>query len=107
MIALVCMFGPRHGRSYMIALVCMFGPRQGRSYMIALVCMSMYVCMYVCLYVCNKNQLCQFSQFWLQRFFLTWGNERGHQYLSNGEGPMSIDARGAPFWALFRPKFAQ
>ena len=40
-------------------------------------------------------------------FFETWHNERGHQYLSNGEGPMSIDALGEPFWALFRPKFAQ
>ena len=30
-----------------------------RSYKIALVCLS----------VCNENQLCQFSQFWFQRFF--------------------------------------
>ena len=38
-----------------------------RSYKIALVCLS----------VCNENQLCQFSQFWLLRFFLNLAQWKG------------------------------
>ena len=31
----------------------------------------------LCLYVCNENQLCQFSQFWLLRFFLNLAQWKG------------------------------
>ena len=51
---------------------------------------------------CNPSQVQRRSL-----VFYTLQDERGHQYLSNGEGPMPIDALGAPFWALFRPNFAQ
>ena len=73
---------PRRGRSYKMTTVCEYvfmyvcdsrptlttptiflilDPRQGRSYKITVVCLSV---------VCHDNQLCQFSQDWLLRFFL-------------------------------------
>ena len=61
-----------------------------------------YVCMYVCLYVCmyvTKINFVNFFKIGSYNFFETLHDERGHQYLSNGESPMSIDALVAPFWA--------
>ena len=76
-------------------------PQRERFYNFTVVCLS------VCMYVCHENQLCQFFENRRLQFSYSSHDERGHQYLSNGEGPMSIDALGDPFWALFRPKFAQ
>ena len=46
-------------------------PRKGRSYKITVVCLS------VCMYVCHENQLCQFFQDWLLRFFLNLAQFKG------------------------------
>ena len=51
-----------------ISLEFLLDPRRERSYKITLVCLS--VCLYVCMSVRHENQLCQFSQDWLLRFFL-------------------------------------
>ena len=48
--------------------------------------------MSVLMFVCDENKLCQ--------LFKSYHDERGHQYLSKGEGPMSVDALGAHFWAF-------
>ena len=64
------------------------------------------VCLHVCVSV-TKINFVNFFKIGSYNFFKTLHDERGHQYLSNGEGPMPIDALGAPFWALFGPNFAQ
>merc|ERR1712212_828561 len=80
----------------------LFGPPKGKGPIRSLSSVCMSVCMSV-----TKINLVNFLKIGSYDFFKTWHKERGHQYLSNGEGSMSIDAQGAPFWALFRPKFAQ
>ena len=61
--------------------------------------------MSVSMYVRDENKLCIFFQNWLLQFLCySYHDERGHQYLSKGEGPMSID--GCPFLGLW-PTFSQ
>ena len=62
--------------------------------------------MYV-FYVYDKNKLNHFFKLGAYNFFYSLHDERRHPNLSNGEGPMPIDALGAHFWAIFRPNFAQ
>ena len=62
---------------------------------------------FLCLFSIIIEPFVNFLKIGSYDFFQTWHIERGHQYLSSSEGPMSIDALGDPFWTLFRPKFAQ
>ena len=56
-----------------------------------------------CMYV-TKIDFFPFSKSSPTILFYILHNERGHQYLSNGEGPMSIDVFGHVFWAQISPK---